>query len=78
MDTQLLTWLTMAGDKSHRITRGYDYPQNIVKPHANLDVRKNFFSIRVVDKWSSLLNQIKALMTVPPRDGAGNRDTFSG
>ena len=33
---------------------------NLKKPRFNSDIRKNFFSIRVIDKWNSLPHQIKS------------------
>jgi hypothetical protein len=34
-------------------------PLNLVKPRANLDVRSNFFSVRVVDEWKGIPTEIK-------------------
>ena len=33
--------------------------KNLVKPKAKSDIRKNFFSHRVVDKWNALPSNIK-------------------
>ncbi len=34
-------------------------PLNLVKPRANLEVRLNFFSVRVVDEWNAIPVEIK-------------------
>ena len=33
--------------------------ENLVKPKAKLDLRKNFFSCRVVDPWNNLPNTVR-------------------
>jgi hypothetical protein len=33
-------------------------------PAARLDIRKNFFSVRVCDKWNSLTSEIKNSVNV--------------
>jgi hypothetical protein len=40
-------------------TRQAAGPRNLVKPRANLDVRTNFFSVRVVDTWDAIPTDIK-------------------
>ncbi len=41
------------------MTRQAADPLNVKIPAARLDLRKNFFSVRVCDKWNSLLSEIK-------------------
>ena len=45
-------------------TRFMRDPLNIGKPRAHLDIRKHFFSIRVVDQWNSLPSSIKSANSV--------------
>ena len=60
-------WLTMAGDNrlgmGTREAAGY---LNLKKPEVckNLDIRSNFFSIRVVDPWNKLPDSVKQAETV--------------
>ena len=46
-------------DENAKQTRIASDPMNIRKPQFNLEIRKNFFSIRVIDKWNSLPDSIK-------------------
>jgi hypothetical protein len=32
---------------------------NLLKPRTNLEVRGNFFSVRVVDEWNAIPSEIK-------------------
>ncbi len=41
------------------MTRQAADPLNVMIPAARLDIRKNFFSVRVCDKWNSLPSEIK-------------------
>ena len=58
------TRFVFAGDVEHRVNRSTEYQKNILKPYANLDIRRNFFSIRVSDKWNALPNEIKESRSV--------------
>ena len=44
---------------SVRDTRLSESPGMLSKPNYNLDIRKNFFGVRVVSKWNSLLHELK-------------------
>ena len=37
---------------------------NIIKPRANTEIRKNFFSVRVIDEWNNLPEEIKSAKTL--------------
>ena len=46
------------------ITRTTSDPLNILRKHSNNEVRKNFFSNRVVEKWNSLPAEVKRVKKV--------------
>ena len=52
------TWFEMAG--ARRNTRSAADPLNIVVKHGRLDVRRQFFSIRVIDGWNEIPPDVKA------------------
>ncbi len=43
----------------NRSTRNRSDPMNLVKQRSNLEIKKHFFSDRVVDKWNSMPSEIK-------------------
>ncbi len=47
------------------ITRSAADPLNIAKPRGRLDLRLNFFSLRVVDGWNNIPADIKRARSVP-------------
>jgi hypothetical protein len=51
-------WFTMAASGTVN-TRQASGPRNLVKPRSNLEVRTNFFSIRVVEDWNAIPADIK-------------------
>ena len=51
-------------DTERRSTRSTNKPNNIVKKKSKMDVRKNFFSQRVVDPWNSLPEEIQNAKSV--------------
>ncbi len=51
-------WLKMAADGSSR-TRMATGLLNLTKPRTKLEVRANFFSVRVVDTWNAIPDKIK-------------------
>ena len=53
------TWFTLVGDMVRRETRGSSSPLNIVPNRSRLDIRKHFFSSRVIPDWNNLPNEIK-------------------
>ena len=66
-DVDYRTWFTKV-EEQHQITRravsisadgivsGAD---NVMKPKSRLDIRKHFFSCRVVDYWNNLPDHVK-------------------
>ena len=52
------TWFTLANTREIT-TRTTQDSLNLIKPQAKLDLRKNFFSHRVIDKWNSLAFELK-------------------
>ena len=52
------TWFRLANIRE-RTTRTTQDSLYLIKPQAKLDLRKNFFSHRVIDKWNSLAFELK-------------------
>ena len=48
----------MVQDCKYQSTK-YSYPLNLEKKRFNLEIRKNFFSNRVIDNWNKLSVDIK-------------------
>ena len=63
-DVKHTTWFTLVGDNPGRITRQTSDPLNIVRPHCRNDIRRSFFSVRVVDPWNSLPSEVKNVKTI--------------
>ncbi len=57
-DNQCFGFGSELDQDSIRSTQAAD-PLNVMIPAARLDIRKNFFSVRVCDKWNSLPSEIK-------------------
>ena len=57
------TWFTMGRD-GQRMTRGNAHPLSLKKQRARLEVRRNFFSQRVVDDWNTIPAVIKDARSV--------------
>ena len=58
-------WFTLEqprqGALSTRQNRGF---KNVQKQEANIDLRRNFWSVRVVDQWNGLPDSVKECETV--------------
>ena len=48
------TLFSLSADVASRNTRQSSDPLNIVKPASRLEIRRNFFSVRVCDSWNAL------------------------
>ena len=48
------TWFTRSVDTAQRETRVITCNMNLNSKQCNLDIRKNFFSLRVIKRWNSL------------------------
>ena len=59
------TWFTLVGGNPARITRQTSHPLNIVRPIVRNDIRRAFFSVRVVDPWNSLPSEAKDARSIP-------------
>ena len=57
-------WFEMVGQNPGRLTRTTSDPLNILRKHSNNEVRRNFFSNRVVEKWNSLPAEVKRVKKV--------------
>ena len=47
-----------------RLTRGNAHPLSLKKQRSRLEVRRNFFSQRIVDSWNNIPPVIKDTKTV--------------
>ena len=52
-------WFDLVGDSPGRVTRATNDPLNIVSRNPRCDIRKKFFSQRVIEKWNELHSEIK-------------------
>ena len=57
------TWFRMAAN-GPRQTRNAAAPMNVQANHGRLELRRNFFSVRVTDAWNRVPAGIKMLKTV--------------
>ena len=57
------TWFHLVADGG-RATRSADCPLNLRQMAARLEVRRNFFSNRVIDSWNQLPTHVKNVKTV--------------
>ena len=57
-------WFKTVGDNANRLTRNTAYRNNLAATRSRTDIRKNFFSNRVVNLWNSLPTDVKDARTV--------------
>ena len=63
-DVSPATWFRMASEGG-QTTRLGSHPLNLYKPqYAKSEIRTNFFSQRVTDKWNSLPDNLKEAGTI--------------
>ena len=53
------TWFQLVGNNPNRHTRHTADPLNIIKVASRSEIRKNFFSQRVIDHWNNLSHETK-------------------
>ena len=53
------TWFEMAG--ARRATRSAADPLNIVVRAGRLDIRKHFFTVRVIERWNAIAAELKSM-----------------
>jgi hypothetical protein len=63
-DVKSDTWFSLVGENPARLTRHSNDPLNINTRHPRCEIRKNFFSNRVIDKWNYLPSDLKNSVTV--------------
>ena len=57
------TWFTPASEGQVRVTRMAADPLNVRQQASRLDIRKQFYSQRVVDAWNKVTTDIKNSVT---------------
>ena len=58
------SWFTTVGNETLRTTRLNSYNLNLKKQKFRTEIRKNFFTNRVVDEWNKLPTSVKDSKTV--------------
>jgi len=59
-----VAWFNLVGQNPGRLTRATSDPLNIVRKECRLDIRKHFFSNRVIEHWNALDQDTKRANTV--------------
>jgi hypothetical protein len=57
------TWFTSASEAQVRVTRMAAEPLSVRQQASRLDIRKQFYSQRVVDAWNKVTTDIKNSVT---------------
>ena len=60
----VLNWRSTVGNEKLRTTRLNSYHLNLKKQKFRTEIRKNFFTNRVVDEWNKLPTSVKDSKTV--------------
>ena len=58
------TWFELTGSEPARVTRASQDPYNIKKQAPKTDLRRHFFSNRVVEEWNKLPKDVKTSRNV--------------
>lgn len=58
-NVDLRTWFTLVGDNPVRLTRDTSDPLNILRQNSRTEIRRNFFSQRVITPWNNLASEVK-------------------
>ena len=58
-DVESDTWFDLVGQDPTRITRHTQDPLNICRKNPRTEIRRNFFSNRVIDTWNNIPSEIK-------------------
>lgn len=58
------TWFNLVGDNPTRVTRHSNDPLNISRKNPRTEIRRNFFSNRVIDHWNVLPSELKSASSV--------------
>ena len=57
-------WFRMVDDQQTRLTRNTSYNKNLIATRFKTDIRRNFFSCRVVSLWNNLPIEVKESKSV--------------
>ena len=57
-------WFTLVGSNPTQVTQVTSDPLNIMRKESNLDLRRHFFSLLVIEHWNSLDAEIKSAVSV--------------
>lgn len=58
-DVDHAIWFDLVGNNPTRHTRQTNDPLNILRPNPRNEIRRSFFSVRVVDAWNALPSEVK-------------------
>ncbi len=58
------TWFTPINQQSQHLTRLSSDHLNLSAPAAKLEIRRNFYSCRIIKQWNALESSIKNAPTV--------------
>ena len=63
-DVDPSVWFNLVGNDDARVTRTTSYNRNIHGNQSSTEVRRNFFSNRVVNSWNNLPSDVKDARSV--------------
>ena len=62
-NVDMSTWFQKVNSNGTQ-TRNSSHPDNLKKPQSKTDIRKNFFSDRVINSWNNLPHDLKSAPSV--------------